>query len=129
MTDMSVETPLLQEAIFVFGGAGLVGTQSLERLRRNGAGAFFCVDVRAPRKVAFFESKSYVLPARVLKLLAGLLRPLSAAGLGLHPERIEKLMVSTNILPGWADENGLPTRERLTQSLTLWKDATKGEFY
>jgi len=85
--------------------------------------------VEAFRKVAFPNAKSFVLSARVLKLLAGLLRPLSAAGLGVHPERIEKLMVSNNILPGWAVENGLPTRERLTQSLTLWRDATKGEFH
>jgi GlcNAc-P-P-Und epimerase len=80
------------------------------------------------RDVAFRSAKTMTAPAALLKFVAALLRPASSAGLGFHPERIEKLMRSTNILPGWADAQGLPTQGRLRASLEAWRDQTDGAF-
>ncbi len=80
------------------------------------------------REVAYPQVKAYTLPAGVLKTAAAILRPLSVANLGIHPDRIDKLMVSTNILPGWAEGAGLETRDRLRASLEEWKSVGKGEF-
>jgi nucleoside-diphosphate-sugar epimerase len=80
------------------------------------------------RKVAFPRARTLTLPSPALKLVASLLRPISRTGLGLHPERIEKLMRSTNILPGWAEAQGLATRDRLQPALEAWRDQTAGTF-
>lgn len=80
------------------------------------------------REVAYPQVKTFMVPSGVLKLAAAILRPLSVANLGIHPDRIEKLMVSTNILPGWAEAAGLDTRDRLQASLEEWKSVGQGEF-
>ncbi len=80
------------------------------------------------RAVAFPSVRTVVLPARVLRTLAAILRPVSAAGLGVHPERIEKLMTSTNILPTWAETHGMATRERLKAGLHRWHAKSGGTF-
>ncbi|SDX56705.1 NAD-dependent epimerase/dehydratase family protein [Roseicitreum antarcticum] len=80
------------------------------------------------RDISFPRARTFMLPGGVMKFMAALLRPLSATGLGVHPERIEKLMLSTNIVPLWANENGLPTRERLRPGLETWKNETDGAF-
>ena len=84
--------------------------------------------VEAFRKVAFPKARTKLVPAAALKTVAGLLRPISATGLGIHPERIEKLMVSTNILPGWAEQVGLATRDRLEAGLREWRAQGNGKF-
>ncbi|ADE85680.1 NAD-dependent epimerase/dehydratase family protein [Rhodobacter capsulatus] len=80
------------------------------------------------RRVAFPKARTAMLPAGVLKTAAAALRPISATGLGIHPERIEKLMISTNILPLWAEAAGLATRDRLEPALRAWRAAGGGRF-
>lgn len=80
------------------------------------------------REVAFPQARTFMVPAAALKSAAALLRPMSAAGLGIHPDRIEKLMVSTNILPGWAERAGMPTADRLEGGLRDWLAQGGGEF-
>ena len=79
--------------------------------------------------VSFPNIRKFLLPAGALRLAAALFRPLSSAtGLGIHPERIEKLMKSTNILPAWATAHGLTSDEDLALALKDWRDATQGRF-
>lgn len=80
------------------------------------------------RRVAFPRVRTFSVPAPVLRGAAQCLRPMSMAGLGIHPERIEKLMVSTNILPTWAEAAGLATRDRLEDALRDWRDKGNGAF-
>lgn len=80
------------------------------------------------REVAYPNARSLLVSAVALKIAAAALRPLSSAGLGIHPDRIKKLMVSTNILPGWAEQAGLVTGDRLRIGLETWKSAGQGEF-
>ena len=71
--------------------------------------------------VAFPKVRSVMVPAAVLRTAATILRPVSAStGLGIHPDRIAKLMVSTNILPTWAEKNGFDTKDRLQGALEDW---------
>jgi len=80
------------------------------------------------REVAFPNARTYLLPAVVLKAMAALLRPLSSTGLGIHPDRIKKLMASTNVLPDWAESAGLQTSGRLKKGLEEWRIAGGGHF-
>lgn len=84
--------------------------------------------VAAFKQVAFPQAREITVPAAVLKTAAGLLRPLSMAGLGIHPERIEKLMKSTNVVSRWAEEQGLPTHDRLALGLEEWRIQSNGDF-
>lgn len=80
------------------------------------------------KEIAFPKAKSFMVPAFVLKTMAAALRPISASGLGIHPDRINKLLVSTNILPTWAENEGLDTADRLPNGLSEWKDESDGSF-
>lgn len=81
------------------------------------------------REVAFPKARKYLIPAGFLIIVASILRPISAAtGLGIHPDRILKLMVSTNILPIWAEHQGLQTKDGLKEALVEWRNATNGKF-
>lgn len=84
--------------------------------------------VEAFREVAYPNARTFLVPGGVLKSLAALMRPLSATGLGIHPDRITKLMVSTNILPSWAESRDFDTHDRLHAALQDWKDDTGGRF-
>ncbi len=80
-------------------------------------------------KVSYPKSRSITIPATVLRGAASILKPVSqATGLGIHPDRITKLMVSTNILPTWAEKSDLETRDRLEWALTDWKAQGGGKF-
>ena len=80
------------------------------------------------RAIAFPQIRTFTLPAALLKFATIVLRPFSGKGLGIHPERIEKLMRSTNILPGWAHAQGLQKQDRLQLALEEWKKQTDGSF-
>lgn len=80
------------------------------------------------RQVAFPKARTFLIPASLLRFAAVLLRPLSSTGLGIHPDRIKKLMASTNVLPGWAEKAGLATRNRLKSGLEEWRAEGGGNF-
>lgn len=81
------------------------------------------------RDIAFPKAKSATVPAVALRSAAAMLKPLSSAGgLGIHPDRITKLMVSTNILPTWAEEHGFETKDRLEYALRDWLADGDGAF-
>lgn len=80
--------------------------------------------------VAFPNVKKYLIPASLLVTVATILRPISTAtGLGIHPDRILKLMVSTNILPTWAEMQGLSTKDGLKDALLAWRNKSDGAFH
>lgn len=115
LLDWMLEAARRQERFILFNGA-YSNRYTIEEI------------VETFRKVAFPKARTKLVPAPALKTVAALLRPVSATGLGIHPERIEKLMVSTNILPGWAEKAGLPTRDRLEAGLQEWLTQGDGKF-
>lgn len=64
---------------------------------------------------------SFVMPNWTLNLLAKLLQFFDFAGLGIHPDRIKKLVVSTNLEPVFLRERGISRRDRLLLALQDWK--------
>ena len=78
--------------------------------------------------MSFPKAKTFVIPALALKLLASVLKPLAITGLDIHPERVEKLMISTNVKPTWAKAMGLECRGRLKSALKDWSDESGGTF-
>jgi nucleoside-diphosphate-sugar epimerase len=115
LLDWMLEAARRQERFILFNGA-FSNRYTIEEI------------VETFRKVAFPKARTKLVPAAVLKTVAALLRPVSATGLGIHPERIEKLMVSPNILPGWAEKAGLATHDRLETGLREWRAQGSGKF-
>lgn len=84
--------------------------------------------IAAFRIIAFPKAKTVTIPAGLLKFVAALMRPLSATGLGIHPDRIDKLMRSTNVYSSWLEKSGYQTKNRLERSLKDWQRAGGGKF-
>lgn len=64
---------------------------------------------------------SFVMPNWALSLLAKLLQFFDFAGLGIHPDRIKKLVISTNLEPVFLRERGVSRGDRLLFALQDWK--------
>lgn len=84
--------------------------------------------VESFKTVAYPRVRTFTIPSNLMKCGAALLRYAPTGGLGIHPDRIDKLMVSTNILPGWAEAEGLKTRDRLEAALADWRKVGGGAF-
>jgi GlcNAc-P-P-Und epimerase len=75
------------------------------------------------------DVRKLTIPPSVLRGMAAILRPISAAtGLGIHPDRITKLMVSTNVVPSWAIAQGLTAGEDIEADLRDWAERAEGSF-
>lgn len=73
--------------------------------------------------------------AKLIDVPAGLVRAavtvLGAVGLkrgGFHPDRVEKLLKSTNVYPGWGVRHGLMERSTLSSGIERWAAASQGTF-
>jgi len=84
--------------------------------------------VRTFRTEHFPHVKTFVFPRPLMMLAAGMLAPLSRANIGVHPERILKLVRSTNIQPLWLETNGAAKTGRLSSALKSWHELTSGSF-
>lgn len=84
--------------------------------------------VEAFRTKYFPKTWTVTFPRFAMTVAANLMRPFSAAGLGIHPERIAKLVRSTDILPSWLDEQGQAKHGRLPNALARWAEQTGGRF-
>jgi GlcNAc-P-P-Und epimerase len=80
------------------------------------------------RSEHFPRVRTFVFPKFLLLMAAAILRPFSHSKLGIHPDRILKLVHSTNIRPGWLEKVGQAKRSRLPEVLKDWRDKTSGKF-
>lgn len=80
------------------------------------------------RQVAFPNIREITVPSRVLRGAALAIKLSGISGMGIHPERIDKLLKSTNIFPGWAVENNLNSQGRLKEMIKHWHDVSEGTF-
>ena len=55
-------------------------------------------------------AKTFLVPRGVVTLVATLLRPFSVMGLGIHPDRVTKLVRSTDVSPAGWRPSALPPR-------------------
>jgi len=84
--------------------------------------------VQAFRAEHFRNVKTFVFPKQLMMMVAGVARPFAASGLGIHPERILKLVRSTDIAPGWLQAKEYTGFEDLNAALRHWSEATSGSF-
>ena len=81
------------------------------------------------KRIAFPKIIELTVPFGALKFGAKLLKYTPVLGnFGVHPERVEKLYSSTNIIPTWAENQKLNTKGRLEYALLKWKQASDGNF-
>jgi GlcNAc-P-P-Und epimerase len=84
--------------------------------------------VEAFRTKHFAKVKTFEIPLGLVMTAARLLRPISAMGLGIHPERVMKLVRSTDIAPGWLEDHHASMRGRIASALDRWAEYSKGGF-
>jgi nucleoside-diphosphate-sugar epimerase len=76
----------------------------------------------------FPSARTMTLPLWTVRAAAAGLRPFSALGIGIHPDRVTKLVLSTDIAPGYLESHGHAPRERLSTALMRWNEASRGKF-
>ena len=76
----------------------------------------------------FPKAKTFEIPLGLVMAGAQALRPISAMGLGIHPERVMKLVRSTDIAPGWLENHNASTRGRIASAFDRWAKCSDGSF-
>lgn len=84
--------------------------------------------VEAFRTTHFPTARTFEIPLGVVMAAARTLRPISAMGVDIHPERVMKLVRSTDIAPGWLESHDASTRGRITAALARWAEQSNGSF-
>lgn len=76
----------------------------------------------------FPETREFLLPGGIVKVAAAVLKPAGAANIGIHPDRVTKLIRSTNIYPKWLEGNSFSFPPSLDPILARWERETGGTF-
>ncbi len=76
----------------------------------------------------FPKTREFLLPGGVVTVAAAMLRPVSVANVGIHPDRVTKLVRSTNIYPKWLEGNSFNFPKSLDPILARWEKETGGHF-
>ncbi len=84
--------------------------------------------VEAFRATYFPKAKTFNLPLGVVIAAARVLQGASAFGLGIHPERVMKLVRSTDIAPRWLEARNVLSRGRIASALERWAERSSGKF-
>lgn len=80
------------------------------------------------KQLSFPSAVLLDVPARLVIALSVILSRLNALGLGVHPDRVLKLIRSTNIYPGWACARGLMNGRSVKAGIEKWALATHQRF-
>lgn len=80
------------------------------------------------KSLYFPKAKSLLLPRFIILALATALKPFSVVGLGIHPDRVMKLVRSTDIVPGWLTSKGNIKPNSLEVALSDWHKDSDGRF-
>ena len=78
------------------------------------------------KRVLGITKPTFLIPAWPLRRVAGILGILDSLGLGFHPDRVRKLMVSTNII-GAKLHKDYPLQFSLEQALLDWRNDCGGQ--
>ncbi len=84
--------------------------------------------VEAFRTRHFPAVRTFEIPLWVMLTAAKVLRPISKLGLGIHPDRVMKLVRSTDVVPDWLKAEGQATPGRLPSALERWSAGSDGRF-
>ena len=84
--------------------------------------------IEALKNGHFAKAKTFMVPAFVVLSAAKVFSFTSAFGLGIHPDRVLKLMRSTDVVPGWLEAQGHAPRGKLPSAFARWEAATAERF-
>lgn len=84
--------------------------------------------VEAFRAKHFAKARTFDIPLGLVLAAARILRPVSALGMGIHPERVMKLVRSTDIAPGWLESRNASLRGQIAAALDRWAEYSNGSF-
>jgi len=76
----------------------------------------------------FPRAHTFLVPRVVVTAAAKMLGAVGFLNLGIHPERVMKLVLSTDIYPGWLTNNGFTFPGSLADVLARWSRQTGGSF-
>ncbi len=79
-------------------------------------------------KQHFPKVKTMLFPKSVMLAGASLLKVINFLDIGIHPERILKLIHSTDVYPQWLEDEGLIFENGLEIALDKWAQNTNGSF-
>lgn len=82
--------------------------------------------VNAMKSVCGIRKRVPTIPAGILRKAATVLGALDSVGLGIHPDRVRKLMVSTNI-SGKKLAQDYPLQYSMEQAIQDWKQDSKSD--
>ncbi|CAM3107795.1 hypothetical protein PAT01_00250 [Pseudoalteromonas atlantica] len=76
----------------------------------------------------FSDVKTVMLPKFIVLGVAKTLRLFNAFNIGIHPERVMKLVKSTDVYPGWLVSKGKKFDGGVEVALSKWSSSTDGKF-
>lgn len=76
----------------------------------------------------FPKVRTVTVPRAIVNAAAAALKPISALNLGIHPERVTKLVRSTDIRPGWLVERNRAKEGQLAPALSRWAEQSGGQW-
>lgn len=84
--------------------------------------------IESLKSQSFPNAQLYDVPSAFVTSAAKILSLFQGLGLGIHPDRVTKLLKSTNITPGWAIANGLLKEGDFLLGLKKWSETTNGTY-
>ena len=76
----------------------------------------------------FPKARTVMLPKVAVLGVAKLLGLLDIFRIGIHPDRVMKLVRSTDVYPGWLTSNGMDYPNALEKAIDRWAEESKGRF-
>lgn len=76
----------------------------------------------------FPGARSFLVPRMVVTAGAKVLGAIGFLNIGIHPDRVLKLIRSTDIYPSWLKNNGFVFPSSLESVMMRWKNETSGTF-
>lgn len=76
----------------------------------------------------FPKVRLFMVPKQVVLLAANVFKAINFLNIGIHPDRVMKLIKSTNIYPHWIVKNNVILPGDLESALMRWSDETEGRF-
>ncbi|MDD2325480.1 MAG: NAD(P)-dependent oxidoreductase [Alphaproteobacteria bacterium] len=80
------------------------------------------------RATHFPKVKTLLFPLKVILAIAAFLKPFSIVGLGIHPDRVMKLVRSTDVIPNWLQSKDVAKTNALIDAFDHWKKDSDGRF-
>lgn len=76
----------------------------------------------------FPRARTVLFPKAVVLLAVRMLSILDAFHIGIHPDRVMKLVRSTDVYPAWLVSQGLEYPNAIEKAFTRWSDESKASF-